>query len=643
MVKSLLEQGLKDSEEFVIQRTLLTLSNMIDIGLLDRHQIRYFLNDHVAPLLCHPSLWIRHGATNFVSTICKQALRRSQSNPKQSTTADSMTSLSTADILSSIIPIISKYLTRTDLTQFEYPEILLQCVKTPLRRSIYNCVAQDGRSDHLFLFLTQRSEIRLLANQNYPPGYFDSPDSGIQQLFEKLCKLGLNEDDEEKLLAMRDFMDKTRMSRLSSSLHAIELTNSNFGSVPTIGTVSTDPNKTRENFMFKDGSISIAKESKYSHVIDLSLKQLPVRVNKPAPASDELYVDSNESQTKGETNAVRTADAETEANQKRHIVRKPSQNTVQALATQNLIHDQFETCLNKFDGLVNRYVLLYDDYKYRTSRTKQTRETINSSLSSNLISFQALKWKPKGYLIVHSNEHTREITKLCRSNDSTYFATCSSADSVVKLWSTDNLLDGKSGFFKSRFTHDRFSMDSSSSSRPQCMTFFENTSLGILTDDFRFFKIDFDSSKRQYRMFSDTKLFKSGFCACISKPKQRLDSVNNYNDQSVFFYLRKPLAKTCTKCDSIYAAPAIHPTDMIYIDDTSPTWPTATVNSSDYHLGSYVRGLFVYASSSGYATCVDMRTKSKVYDLKFDLRKGFVTVLKFSIIKFLLLKILFVT
>lgn len=72
IVKSLLEQGLRDSEEFVIYRTLITLGKMVEVGLLDRAQICYFLGAHISPLLCHPSLWIRHGAVNFVAIVCKQ-------------------------------------------------------------------------------------------------------------------------------------------------------------------------------------------------------------------------------------------------------------------------------------------------------------------------------------------------------------------------------------------------------------------------------------------------------------------------------------------------------------------------------------------------------------------------------------------
>ncbi len=72
IAKSLLEQGLRDSEEFVIHRTLNTLSKMVEIGLLNLQQIFYFLKSHITALLCHPPLLIRHGAVNFVTMVCIQ-------------------------------------------------------------------------------------------------------------------------------------------------------------------------------------------------------------------------------------------------------------------------------------------------------------------------------------------------------------------------------------------------------------------------------------------------------------------------------------------------------------------------------------------------------------------------------------------
>lgn len=205
IVKPLLEQGLRDSEEFVIYRTLLSLAQMAGIGLLDKQQICYFLSAHVAPLLCHPSLWIRHGAVHFVCTICSQQRE-----------------LTTADVLCSVAPTLGKFLSRSDLIAFDRAELLFGALKRAIPRAVYDCIAQDARSDQLFVYLAQRSEIRCLNifnNQNYLPGYIDCADPSVQELFDRLVRLGFVEEDEDKLLHMKDFMDKTRASWLSSSLH----------------------------------------------------------------------------------------------------------------------------------------------------------------------------------------------------------------------------------------------------------------------------------------------------------------------------------------------------------------------------------------------------------------------------------------
>lgn len=214
IVKPLLEQGLRDSEEFVIYRTLLSLAKMVGIGLLDKQQIFYFLNTHIAPLLCHPSLWIRHGAVNFVCTLCKQ-----QPQSQHDSSEGLSNGLNTADVLCSVAPTLAKFLSRSDLITYDRPELLFQCLKTPIKRAVYDCIKQDLRADQLFVYLAQRSEIRCLNifnNQNYLPGYIDCADPSVQELFDKLCKLGFVEEDEDKLLHMKEFMDKTRMSLLNA-------------------------------------------------------------------------------------------------------------------------------------------------------------------------------------------------------------------------------------------------------------------------------------------------------------------------------------------------------------------------------------------------------------------------------------------
>lgn len=95
--------------------------------------------------------------------------------------------LNTADILCSVAPVLSKFLQREDLLNYDKEEILFNCLKKPIKRAVYDCISQDGRSDQLFLYLNQRHEIRdlnIFNNQNYLPGYIDCNDPNVQDFFE---------------------------------------------------------------------------------------------------------------------------------------------------------------------------------------------------------------------------------------------------------------------------------------------------------------------------------------------------------------------------------------------------------------------------------------------------------------------------
>ena len=169
--------------------------------------------------------------------------------------------LNAADILCSVAPLLAKFLVRSDLLNFDRAEILFNCLKRPIRRAVYDCISQDGSSDQLFIYLNQRSEIRCLTNFNYLPGYVDCADANVQRFFEKLCQLGFIEEDEDKLLHLKEFMDKTRISRLSSSLHNADMINNSSSGAMLSLSSNNNSSLIKDNFaLAKDGYITIMKE-----------------------------------------------------------------------------------------------------------------------------------------------------------------------------------------------------------------------------------------------------------------------------------------------------------------------------------------------------------------------------------------------
>ncbi|KAL3206907.1 hypothetical protein MRX96_039858 [Rhipicephalus microplus] len=65
ILKPLLQQGLADTEEFIISKALKALTELAEMGLF-RKQMLYELTAETIPLLYHPNLWIRQNTVGFV-------------------------------------------------------------------------------------------------------------------------------------------------------------------------------------------------------------------------------------------------------------------------------------------------------------------------------------------------------------------------------------------------------------------------------------------------------------------------------------------------------------------------------------------------------------------------------------------------
>lgn len=184
---------------------------------------------------------------------------------------------------------------------------------------------------------------------------------------------------------------------------------------------------------------------------------------------------------------------------------------------------KFHDCAFEVERYLDRAKMIYEDQRTKCARLSRVKEAINASLSSSQVCLSG-KWRPRGHLVFHSNEHTKAIDRLSRNADATYFSTLSSAEGCVKIWSTESLLTAKSGFYKSVFTYDRQNhaggggggaSDQLNMFRPACTSFFNRHSLAILCEDFRFYVIDFNSERTHYRLLSFEKLFKANACKSV--------------------------------------------------------------------------------------------------------------------------------
>lgn len=192
----LMVQALTDPEDFVVRSVLHSFADMAQLGLFQRSSI-WELVDVVSRFTMHPNIWIREAAANFISSAT--------------------VFLSSADNLCIILPLIRPYL-KTGLDS--YSELaLLDALKKPLSRAALdlsmNWATKVDRG--LFWKPANQSQIFSFNSSNFLPSISakESRHHALQkvakneedeQWLAKLRNIGMSQDDEMKLLALKEYV-----------------------------------------------------------------------------------------------------------------------------------------------------------------------------------------------------------------------------------------------------------------------------------------------------------------------------------------------------------------------------------------------------------------------------------------------------
>jgi len=202
----LMIQALADPEEFVVQAALHSLAQLSSLGLLSRPKI-WELIDVVSRFTMHPNRWIREAAADFLSSSSKF--------------------MSTADKWCIIHPMIKPYLKPDIMPEFSSELTLLDTLKKPLSRSVFEQALMWASKSEKSLFWKSLKQIRSLTFGNVllgssPRSSASTPSSLSKvsrneeddQWLSRLRNLGLSVEDEHKLLALREFI--WRLSKMRS-------------------------------------------------------------------------------------------------------------------------------------------------------------------------------------------------------------------------------------------------------------------------------------------------------------------------------------------------------------------------------------------------------------------------------------------
>uniref|UniRef100_A0A0N5ASF0 non-specific serine/threonine protein kinase n=1 Tax=Syphacia muris TaxID=451379 RepID=A0A0N5ASF0_9BILA len=199
MLRSLLQQGLHDCEEFVQLRTLQSIYELCDEHLLDKTSICELLPD-VVPFLAHPNEWLRLAVVNIVCLLDKI--------------------FNIADVYCKLQPVIKGYLNE-NLICFSRKLIVSACLKPPIPRNIWSYIVEKTPVDQLMKYIINQHMLISLnggSNSVFTANRSDrliSPP--LKSCLERLKNLGLNDDYEEKLIKFGNILTKMYIFRSSIS------------------------------------------------------------------------------------------------------------------------------------------------------------------------------------------------------------------------------------------------------------------------------------------------------------------------------------------------------------------------------------------------------------------------------------------
>ncbi|XP_067857085.1 phosphoinositide 3-kinase regulatory subunit 4 isoform X3 [Heptranchias perlo] len=433
ILKPLLQQGLSDAEEFVIYKALNALTCMCQLGLLQKPHIYEFASD-IAPFLCHPNLWIRYGAVGFITVVAQH--------------------LNIADVYCKLMPYLNPFISQP-IIQIDKEIVLLSVLKEPVNRSIFDYVLRSKDIMSLYRHLHLRQKIRsgLLLECPFPD------DPIIAQLLKKLLSQGMTEADEDKLLALKDFMLKSNKAKANvvDQSHMNDSSQSGVIDLSALGipgrhidlvkTKQENDDKRARRHVKQDSNLNEEWKSMFGSLEPSNIVQPKVLA---APGDQESAPGKNLRSESSPGMMITANPALQQVSEGTGVLmRKPTSSSA-VLQSGNFpilpstYQRRITTCGTELQHLI-----------------QQKREQCNAERMAKQLMESAEweskppppGWHPKGLLVAHLHEHKSAVNRIRVSDEHSIFATCSN-DGTVKIWDSQKM-EGKTTTTRSILTYSR--------------------------------------------------------------------------------------------------------------------------------------------------------------------------------------------
>ena len=402
ILKTLIQQGLSDSQEFVVSQTLTALSCLVELGLLQKQFICELIKENIS-FLVHPCQWIRLKTVTF---LCACA-----------------SILDPIDKHCYILPALLPFL-EYRILQIDQKRLVLNALRPQVKYSIYDLVYNAADSKSVFDGLKKRQTDRITGFVDGDAGEMHSSDIKSNATLRKLFLKEMSENDEEMLLHFEQFILRQQKSILpASSSSNIEWQNEEIADEGLIS--SSGANFTRRHADL----ITEADMTSYK----VGQKKGPNRKRNPLGGSQTqdmkeewktmFGADASRLQSYSNVSARKaTADMSITMSQLESAAKPIAPHSPEA--KQMTFQYKCSSCKRELKELVHHKRDLYKiDVKQR--------ELEEQADSNNLVA--VTDWQPRGYLVAHMREHRGPIHRVAVSPSNEHFVTVSS-DRTARLW-----------------------------------------------------------------------------------------------------------------------------------------------------------------------------------------------------------------
>ncbi|KAI1201351.1 hypothetical protein F5X97DRAFT_35842 [Nemania serpens] len=194
----LMVQAVTDPEEHVVQAALHSLAELAKLGLLSKAKT-WELIDVVGRFTMHPNIWIRESAAEYISSATKL--------------------LSPADIRCIVLPLVKPFLKPSIIPDFSELS-LLDALKKPLSRTVFDLAlswAQKTdrglfwkavRQQKQSAFTVASTALSIRSSRDLQPQSLNkvARNDEDEHWLTRLRNMGMSQEDEFKLLALREFI-----------------------------------------------------------------------------------------------------------------------------------------------------------------------------------------------------------------------------------------------------------------------------------------------------------------------------------------------------------------------------------------------------------------------------------------------------